>query len=73
MLLLNAYPIMYVILWLPGIVNRLLEATGHESKTLAVLQSSSQYVGFANALTYGFNEHLRERIRGDLGRWVRGR
>ncbi|KAB2572072.1 hypothetical protein DBV05_g9303 [Lasiodiplodia theobromae] len=73
MLLLNAYPIMYVILWLPGIVNRLLEATGHESKTLAVLQSSSQYVGFANALTYGFNEHLRERIKGDLGRWVRGR
>lgn len=72
MLLLNAYPVMYVILWIPGIVNRLLEATGHKSKTLAVLQSSSQYVGFANALTYGFNEHLRERIKGDLGRWIRG-
>ncbi|KAH7063303.1 G protein-coupled glucose receptor regulating Gpa2-domain-containing protein [Macrophomina phaseolina] len=73
MLLLNAYPIMYVILWIPGIVNRLLEATGHgQNKTLAVLQSSSQYVGFANALTYGFNEHLRERIKGDLGRWIRG-
>ncbi|GME65006.1 Glucose receptor Git3 [Neofusicoccum parvum] len=73
MLLLNAYPIMYVVLWTPGLVNRLLEATGSRSQTLAVLQSSSQYVGFANALTYGFNEHLRERIRGDLFGWGRGR
>ncbi|OJD31291.1 glucose receptor git3 protein [Diplodia corticola] len=71
MLLLNAYPTMWVLLWLPGMVNRLIEASGHDSKTLAVLQSSSQYVGFANALTYGFNEHMRGEIRGDVGRRVR--
>ncbi|KKY21650.1 putative glucose receptor git3 [Diplodia seriata] len=42
MLLLNAYPTAWVLLWLPGIANRLLEATGHTSiKALAVLQSSS--------------------------------
>ncbi|KAL1638642.1 hypothetical protein SLS58_008760 [Diplodia intermedia] len=42
MLLLNAYPIMWVLLWLPGMTNRLLEATGHKSKALAVLQSSTK-------------------------------
>lgn len=73
MLLLNAYPVLYVILWLPGIINRLVEAAGHTSKTLAILQCSTQYVGFANAITYGFNEHLRERVRGDLTSWFEGR
>ncbi|GME48478.1 hypothetical protein GTA08_BOTSDO08764 [Neofusicoccum parvum] len=68
MLLLNAYPILYVCLWMPGIINRIVEATGHSSKALAILQSSTQYVGLANALTYGFNEHLREQIRGWFAR-----
>ncbi|POS70285.1 hypothetical protein DHEL01_v211322 [Diaporthe helianthi] len=65
MLLLNAYPIMYVILWIPGLVNRFLEATGHtsQSRVLAALQSSSQFVGLANALTYGFNTALRKKIK----------
>lgn len=73
MLLLNAYPVFYVILWLPGIINRLVEAAGHSSKPLAILQSSTQYIGFANAITYGFNEHLRERVKGDLTNWVKAR
>ncbi|KAG8162125.1 hypothetical protein KVR01_007890 [Diaporthe batatas] len=65
MLLLNAYPIMYVLLWIPGLVNRFLEATGNtsQSRVLAALQSSSQFVGLANALTYGFNTTLRKKIK----------
>lgn len=65
MLLLNAYPIMYVILWIPGLVNRFMEATGNtsQSRVLAALQSSSQFVGLANALTYGFNTALRKKVK----------
>ncbi|KAG9188773.1 hypothetical protein G6011_07478 [Alternaria panax] len=59
MMLLNAYPVLYIILWLPGILNRLVEAAGHSSYPLAILQSSTQYIGLANAVTYGFNEHLK--------------
>lgn len=66
MLLLNAYPILYVILWAPGLINRLVEASGHKSQTLTILQCSTQFIGLANALTYGFNEHLRKMVRGDL-------
>ncbi|GME64580.1 Glucose receptor Git3 [Neofusicoccum parvum] len=64
MLLLNAYPIMYVVLWMPGIVNRIVEATGHQYKWLEIMQCSTQYIGLANALTYGFKEHSR-----DLAAW----
>ncbi|KAM5384610.1 hypothetical protein ACJZ2D_001355 [Fusarium nematophilum] len=66
MMLLNAYPFMYVILWIPGLVNRLMEASGNPpSKTVgAALQASTQFVGFANAVTYGFNHHLRDRLKG---------
>lgn len=70
MLLLNAYPIMYVILWIPGLVNRFLEASGRtsnaspaERRALAALQASSQFVGLANAVTYGFNTALRKKLR----------
>ncbi|KAK0654274.1 hypothetical protein DIS24_g5396 [Lasiodiplodia hormozganensis] len=65
MLLLNAYPIMYVVLWLPGIVNRIAEATGHQWKWLQIMQCSTQYIGLANALTYGFKEHSR-----DFASWI---
>lgn len=58
-LLLNSYPLLYAILWIPGILNRIFELTGHPNQTLAILQSSTQFVGFANAVTYGYNEHLR--------------
>lgn len=66
MLLLNAYPVAYVLLWLPGIINRIVEAaTGNSPRWLLILQSSTQFVGLANALTYGFNEHMRGRNKHD--------
>ncbi|KAI9827836.1 MAG: hypothetical protein M1832_004325 [Thelocarpon impressellum] len=48
-LLLNACPIMYILLWLPGIANRIAEAMGHPTVVLQILQASMQYVGLANA------------------------
>jgi hypothetical protein len=71
MLLLNAYPVLYIILWLPGIFNRLVEAAGHSSYLLTILQCSTQYIGLANAITYGFNEHLKTTVRRDLVKWYR--
>ncbi|POR34816.1 Uncharacterized protein TPAR_05011 [Tolypocladium paradoxum] len=55
MLLMNGYPIAYIILWIPGIVNRLVESTRGSLRWLAALQSKTQFVGMANALTYGFS------------------
>ncbi|KAI1129076.1 G protein-coupled glucose receptor regulating Gpa2-domain-containing protein [Nemania abortiva] len=63
MLVLNGYPILYVILWIPGITNRLLQASGNNavanSRVLMGLQASTQFVGLANALTYGWNKQWR--------------
>lgn len=74
-LLLNAYPIAYIILWLPGIVNRFYELSGNSSRVLLILQSASQYVGLANAVTYGYNEGIKRQMRtwwdGKRGRWGR--
>jgi hypothetical protein len=71
MLLMNAYPILYVLLWIPGLVNRLLQATGATppNRVLDALQAASAFIGFANALTYGFNPHLKRRISTDLSYW----
>lgn len=57
MLMMNGYPILYVILWIPGMTNRILEASGSNttSRVLAVLQCSTQYIGFANSVTYGLS------------------
>jgi hypothetical protein len=60
LLLLNTYPIMYVLLWVPGVANRFFELSGHSSKILAVLQASTQFVGLANAIVYGCNERVWE-------------
>jgi hypothetical protein len=62
LLLLNAYPIAYVLLWIPGILNRIVEATGHKSRTLAIMQASTQYIGLANAITYGYNEQIKRQL-----------
>ncbi len=62
-LLLNAYPIAYIVLWIPGLCNRLVEASGHTSRVLQILQGWTQFIGFANALTYGWNEILAKNIR----------
>src|SRR6266550_7969504 len=62
-LLLNAYPLAYIILWIPGIVNRLIEATGRKSMVMQLLQATWQLVGLANALTYGWNEKVATQLR----------
>ena len=69
LLLFNAYPIGYILLWIPGILNRLLELGGGSSRALAIAQSSTQFVGLANALVYGYNE----RIWGLARAWWRDR
>ncbi|KAF1923828.1 uncharacterized protein M421DRAFT_74040 [Didymella exigua CBS 183.55] len=62
-LLLNGYPFMYIILWIPGIMNRVVEAARGKSPVwLIALQASTQFVGLANALVYGWNEGLRRRV-----------
>lgn len=75
MLLLNAYPTLYVLLWIPGIVNRFMEATGtspSNTRIVGALQSTSQFVGFANALTFGLSATMRRRIASSApgGRWM---
>lgn len=63
MLLLNGYPLLYVVLWIPGIVSRLLEASGRSeaanSRVFAGLQAATQFVGLANSVTYGYNQQWR--------------
>ncbi|KAF8344516.1 hypothetical protein F5887DRAFT_970296 [Amanita rubescens] len=62
-LLLNAYPLAYIILLLPGIANRLVEATGHSSVITQFMQATTQLVGLANALTYGWNERVAKQLK----------
>lgn len=70
MLLLNGYPIMYILLWIPGLTNRAFEASGRpaSSSVLAAMQCSTQFVGFANALTYGFSWEMRQTLGRDFRR-----
>jgi hypothetical protein len=44
-----AFPTVYVILWLPGVFNRILEASGIVSPVAYFLQSFTQLIGFADA------------------------
>lgn len=67
MLLLNMYPVTYLILWLPGIANRIAEGMGHEVRWLVVAQSSTQFIGLANASVYLYKEHRR-----DMREWWSG-
>ncbi|KAH6672600.1 hypothetical protein B0J14DRAFT_668937 [Halenospora varia] len=55
-MLLSGYPLFYIVLWLPGIANRVAESTGHSVRILKILQASTGYIGFANAATFGWNE-----------------
>lgn len=71
MLLLNAYPMLYIILWTPGILNRVLEAAGYKVRVLAIMQCTTQYVGLANAITYGCSQHLQKLIKADFSRIFR--
>ncbi|KAK7910558.1 G protein-coupled glucose receptor regulating gpa2 domain-containing protein [Apiospora marii] len=68
MLLLNGYPVLYIVLWIPGIATRLVEAVrGSSPVWLVVMQSSTQYVGLANALTYCWNEKATQRLKRLVG------
>lgn len=67
MLLLNMYPITYLVLWIPGIANRIAEAMGYDIRALVILQSSTQYIGLANASVYVYKEHGR-----DIREWWAG-
>lgn len=62
MLLLNGYPLGYIILWIPGIANRLAESVGHSPPWLNALQACTQYIGLINALTYGISEQMRRSV-----------
>ncbi|KAE8153174.1 G protein-coupled glucose receptor regulating Gpa2-domain-containing protein [Aspergillus avenaceus] len=62
-MLLNGYPAFYVLLWIPGLLNRLLESLGHQMRWLQILQASTQFIGLANAFTYSYNEGFRRQIR----------
>lgn len=62
-LLLNGYPILYVILWTPGLLSRLIEAIGTTPRWLMLLQVSPQFIGLANAITYGYNENVKRQIK----------
>ena len=62
-LLLNAYPLAYIVLLLPGLANRLIEAAGHTSYVAQFMQATTQLVGLANALTYGWNERVAKQLR----------
>ncbi|KAL4258689.1 Glucose receptor Git3 N-terminal domain-containing protein [Pleurotus pulmonarius] len=62
-LLLNAYPLLYIILWIPGLANRIIEASGGSSRVTQVMQASTQFVGLANALTYGWNERIMTQLK----------
>ncbi|KAK3670410.1 hypothetical protein LTR78_009650 [Recurvomyces mirabilis] len=67
MLLLNGYPILYILLWIPGIMNRVWEAFGTSPLWLQGLQATTQFMGFADVLTYAYNEQLHKRISTRLG------
>ena len=71
--LLNAYPIMYIILWIPALLNRFVDASGHRSRALTIMQCSTQFVGLANAITYGMNEKILTKLRERFGRKPVGR
>ena len=62
-LLLNSYPLAYIILWIPAIVNRFIEVTGRSSTVMQFLQVTAQLVGLANALTYGWNERVTKQLK----------
>ncbi|GAB7345805.1 hypothetical protein MBLNU457_4066t2 [Dothideomycetes sp. NU457] len=58
LMILKAYPILYIVLWLPGIANRIAEATGHPTRALQILQASTQFIGFADSVTYLIQDRL---------------
>lgn len=48
----TAYPTLYILLWIPGIVNRGIEASGRTSVTLQYLQASTQLIGLVDSIVF---------------------
>jgi len=68
-LLLNGYPILYLLLWIPGMANRAAELANGKSPTwLQALQATTQLIGLANVLTYALTEKFVGRLRKRFGR-----
>jgi hypothetical protein len=67
-LLLNGYPILWILLWIPGMANRAYELAGRSPTWLQVLQATTQLVGLANVLTYAVTEKFVERLGKRFGR-----
>ena len=66
-LLLAVYPMTYILVWTPGMANRIVELSGGQSHMLTVLQATTQSTGLVNALAYGFRElhgRVQRRERG---------
>lgn len=55
--MMSAFPLTYVLVLMPQIINRVAELAGYKLKWLAVSQASTQLTGFVNAAVYGFREH----------------
>jgi hypothetical protein len=69
MLMMQGYPLIYIVLWIPGITNRLWESIAGKSPLwLQALQASTQYIGLGNTITYAWNEQLYSKVRAELGR-----
>jgi hypothetical protein len=66
-LLLNGYPILWILLWIPGMANRACELAGRSPTWLQALQATTQLVGLANVLTYAVTEKFVERLRKRFG------
>ncbi|KAJ4387586.1 hypothetical protein N0V93_008181 [Gnomoniopsis smithogilvyi] len=56
-LLLSLFPLAYILVWIPGIANRMAELLGYQVDALTALQASTQLTGLVNSLVYGFREH----------------
>ncbi|KAJ5041812.1 uncharacterized protein L3040_005378 [Drepanopeziza brunnea f. sp. 'multigermtubi'] len=67
-MLLHAYPIFWIVLWIPGIAMRITQASGGKSRFLEFAQSSTQFIGFANALTFGWNEKIGQQLQAKIRR-----
>ena len=67
-LLLNGYPVLWILLWIPGMANRACELTGRSPTWLTALQATTQLVGLANVLTYAWTEKFAERLRRRFGK-----
>ncbi|KAK9717449.1 hypothetical protein K7432_006186 [Basidiobolus ranarum] len=68
MRLMSLYPIVYIILWCPLIVYRILQMLGYTSPNLEYLLLVKVFIGAANAILYGCTEDVRHQLKVKLNR-----